>query len=170
MERDGSGVSALLGLGGFVVRAQLLEEATDEWWLAVETCEERAWCPSCGRVGGGPRPPPCGGAGSADRGSAGGVGVGQALVALRRGGLRGLDVVEESDAIAPRAVLTEPGTGGDLPAGRTGRAVRGPGGPGLQGCRGTRPWLRCATTAGPGSVTWPVWVPRARSGRTRPRS
>ncbi len=48
MDRDGSGVSALLGLDGFVVRAQLPEEMTGEWWLAVETTQERAWCPSCG--------------------------------------------------------------------------------------------------------------------------
>ena len=48
MERDGSGVSALVGLEGFVVRAQLLEESTGEWWLAVETTEGRAWCQSCG--------------------------------------------------------------------------------------------------------------------------
>ena len=48
MERDGSGVSALVGLDGFVVRAQLLEESTGEWWLAVGTTEGRAWCQSCG--------------------------------------------------------------------------------------------------------------------------
>ena len=42
MERDGSGVSALVGLEGFVVRAQLFEESTGEWWLAVETTEGRA--------------------------------------------------------------------------------------------------------------------------------
>ena len=48
MEGNGSGVSALLGLDGFVVRAQLLDEATGEWWLAVETTEDRGWCPSCG--------------------------------------------------------------------------------------------------------------------------
>jgi hypothetical protein len=48
MDRDGSGVSALLGLDGFVVRAQLLEESSGEWWLAVETAEDRAWCPACG--------------------------------------------------------------------------------------------------------------------------
>jgi transposase len=46
MERDGS--SALLGLDGFVVRARLLDKDTGEWWLAVETTEIRAWCPSCG--------------------------------------------------------------------------------------------------------------------------
>jgi hypothetical protein len=33
MDRDGSGVSVLLGLDGFVVRVQLLEETTGEWWL-----------------------------------------------------------------------------------------------------------------------------------------
>ena len=48
MERNGSGVSALLGLDGFVMRAQLLDEATGEWWLAVETTEDRDWCPTCG--------------------------------------------------------------------------------------------------------------------------
>jgi transposase len=48
MERDGSGVSALLGLDGVVVRAQLFEESTGEWWLAVETTEDRAWCEMCG--------------------------------------------------------------------------------------------------------------------------
>jgi hypothetical protein len=48
MERDGSGVSALVGLDGFVVCAQLLDGASGEWWLAVETTEDRAWCPRCG--------------------------------------------------------------------------------------------------------------------------
>ena len=48
VERDRSGVSALVGLDGFVVTAQLLDEATGEWWLAVETLEDRAWCPGCG--------------------------------------------------------------------------------------------------------------------------
>jgi transposase len=53
MERNGSGVSALLGLDGFVVLAQLLDEDSGEWWLAVETTEDRAWCPTCGvRAGG----------------------------------------------------------------------------------------------------------------------
>ena len=32
MDRDGSGVSLLLGLVGFVVRAQVLEDSTGEWW------------------------------------------------------------------------------------------------------------------------------------------
>jgi hypothetical protein len=48
MERDGSGVSALVGLEGFVVRAQLLDEPSGEWWLAVESLEDRAWCEICG--------------------------------------------------------------------------------------------------------------------------
>ena len=41
MERDGSGISALLGLDGFVVCAQLLDDASGEWWLAVETTPPR---------------------------------------------------------------------------------------------------------------------------------
>lgn len=45
MERDGSGLSALVGLGGLVVRAPLLDDASGEWWLAVETTWDRAWCP-----------------------------------------------------------------------------------------------------------------------------
>jgi len=48
MERDGRGVSALLGLDGFVVCAQLLDGARGEWWRAVETTEDRGWCPACG--------------------------------------------------------------------------------------------------------------------------
>ena len=39
MERYGSGVSALLGLDGFVVCAQLLDEASGEWWLAALTTQ-----------------------------------------------------------------------------------------------------------------------------------
>ena len=48
MDRDGSGVSALVGLEGFVVTAQLLDGTSREWWLAVETSEDRAWCETCG--------------------------------------------------------------------------------------------------------------------------
>jgi hypothetical protein len=48
MERDGSGVSALLGLDAFAVRAQLVDETSGEWWLAAETTEDQGWCPSCG--------------------------------------------------------------------------------------------------------------------------
>jgi hypothetical protein len=48
MDRDGSGMSSLLGLDGFDVRAQLLEESTSEWWLAVATTENWAWCGPCG--------------------------------------------------------------------------------------------------------------------------
>jgi hypothetical protein len=39
MDDNGNGVSALLGLDGFIVSAQLLDEATGEWWLAIETTE-----------------------------------------------------------------------------------------------------------------------------------
>ena len=51
MDRDGSGVSVLLGLDGLVMGAQLLEEASGEWWLAVETLEDRpgARPAACGR-------------------------------------------------------------------------------------------------------------------------
>ena len=107
MERDGSGVSALLGLEGFVVGAQLLDKASGEWWLAVETIEERAWCPACGVRA---------------------VGHGRRRVVVRDLPLADRPVVlvwakriwrcaesacpagtwsEESDQIAPRAVLTE---------------------------------------------------------------
>jgi transposase len=105
MERDGS--SALLGLDGFVVRAQLLEDDSGEWWLAVETTATRAWCPTCGIRA---------------------VGHGRRQVHVRDLPLAERPVVlvwakrlwccpepacptrtwsEESDAIAPRAVLTE---------------------------------------------------------------
>jgi transposase len=105
MERDGS--SALLGLDGFVVRAQLLDDVTGEWWLAVETTEDRAWCPTCGVRA---------------------VGHGRRRVKVRDLPIADRPVVlvwakrlwrcpepacatgtwsEESDAIGPRAVLTE---------------------------------------------------------------
>jgi hypothetical protein len=48
VERDRSGVSALFGLDRLVVTAQLLDEATGEWWLAVQTLEDRPWCPGSG--------------------------------------------------------------------------------------------------------------------------
>jgi transposase len=107
MERDGSGVSALVGLGGFVVCAQLLDDASGEWWLAVETTEDRAWCVTCGVRA---------------------VGHGRRRVVVRDLPLADRPVVlvwakrlwrcagpgcpagtwsEESDEIAPRAVLTE---------------------------------------------------------------
>jgi hypothetical protein len=112
MERDGSGVSALLGLDGFVVSAQVLDEASGEWWLAVETTEDRTLCESCGVRAIGHGPPPGRGGGSAARRSAGDAGVGQALVALRRrvrpglvGGVRG----DRATGHAHRA-----GSGGDL--------------------------------------------------------
>ena len=107
MDHDGSGVSALLGLDGFVVVAQLLDDETGEWWLAVETTEDRAWCPTCGVRA---------------------VGHGRRRVKVRDLPMADRPVVlvwakrlwrcpepacptgtwsEESDAIAPRAVLTE---------------------------------------------------------------
>jgi len=44
MDRDGSGVSGLLGLDGFVVTAQLFDDDRGEWLLGIETIEDRAWC------------------------------------------------------------------------------------------------------------------------------
>ena len=107
MERDGSGVSALVGLDGFVVCAQLLDEATGEWWLAVETSEERAWCSSCGvrALGHGRRRVVVRDLPLADRPVA--------LVWAKRiwrcaaPGCPTGTWSEESDQIAPRAVLTE---------------------------------------------------------------
>jgi transposase len=107
MKRDGSGVSALVGLDGFVVCAQVLDDASGEWWLAMETTEDRTWCPSCGVRA---------------------VGHGRRRVVVRDLPLADRPVVlvwakrlwrcpepacpartwsEESDQIAPRAVLTE---------------------------------------------------------------
>jgi transposase len=107
MDPNGSDVSALVGLDGFVVRAQLLDEASGEWWLAVETTARRGWCPGCGVQA---------------------VGQGRRRVKVRDLPIADRAVVlvwakrlwrcpepacavktwsEESDAIAPRAVLTE---------------------------------------------------------------
>ena len=107
MDRDGSGVSALVGLAGFVVTTQLVDDASGEWWLAVETTEDRARCPACGVRA---------------------VGHGRRRVVARDLPLADRPVVlvwakrlwrcpepdcpsctwsEESDQVAPRAVLTE---------------------------------------------------------------
>jgi transposase len=40
------GATALLGMPGFVVRAQIEEQG--EWWLAVETTAEVVGCELCG--------------------------------------------------------------------------------------------------------------------------
>ena len=169
MEHNGSGVSALLGLDGFVVRAQLLDEDTGEWWLAVETTEDRAWCPTCGVRA---------------------VGHGRRRVKVRDLPMADRPVVlvwakrlwrcpepacatgtwsEESDEIAPRAVLTERaraeiarrvGLGEQSVA----RAAK------TSGWAGTRRWPRCGITANPASITSPGSGRRRRSGWTRPRS
>src|SRR5262245_12518269 len=107
MEQNGSGLSALLGLDGFVVRARLLDEATGEWWLAVETVEDRAWCPTCGirAVGHGRRRVKVRDLPIADRS--------MVLVWTKRlwrcpePACPTRTWSEESDEIAPRAVLTE---------------------------------------------------------------
>ena len=52
MGSDGIGAaSALVGLHGFVVRAQVLEAG--EWWLAVETTAAVVGCWGCGTRAGG---------------------------------------------------------------------------------------------------------------------
>jgi transposase len=107
MERDGSGVSALLGLGGFVVTTQLLDDASGEWWLAVETIEDRAWCAACGvrAVGHGRRRVVVRDLPMADR---------PVVLVWAKRLWRCAEPVcpartwsEESDEIPPRAVLTE---------------------------------------------------------------
>ena len=107
MERNGSGVSALLGLDGFVVRAQLLDEDSDEWWLAVETAEDRAWCPACGvrAVGHGRRRVKVRDLPLADRPV--GLVWAKRLWRCPEPACPMGSWSEESDEIAPRAVLTE---------------------------------------------------------------
>lgn len=43
---SGDDATALVGMPELVVRAQVQRDG--EWWLAVETEVDRAWCPSCG--------------------------------------------------------------------------------------------------------------------------
>jgi hypothetical protein len=105
MERDGSGVSALVGLDGFVVRAQLLEESTGEWWLAVETTD------GLRRARGGPWPALGGGSGPPARGSAGRAGVVQAPVALPGAGVPG--DAHRTGRASPQSVEASPMRSGD---------------------------------------------------------
>ncbi len=105
MVDDGSGVSALVGLDGFVVLAQL--EEYGEWWVKVETTASVVGCTECGTRA---------------------VGHGRRSVQVRELVIAGRPVrlvwakriwrcpepacatatwSEESDEIAPRAVLTE---------------------------------------------------------------
>ena len=46
VEDSSQGVSALLGMPGMAVRAQM--EVDGELWLAVETTAEVVWCAACG--------------------------------------------------------------------------------------------------------------------------
>ena len=100
-----AGATALVGLGGFVVRSQVVHDG--EHWLLVETEATRAWCPGCGVAG---------------------VGNGRRRVLVRDLAIAGVTTVvvwskrtwrcpealcergswsETSDHIAPRASLTE---------------------------------------------------------------
>jgi transposase len=107
MENNGSDVSALVGLDGFVVRAQVLDEATGEWWLAVETTETRGWCPGCGvqAVGHGRRRVKVRDLPIADRAVV--LVWAKRLWRCPEPACQMTTWSEESDAIAPRAVLTE---------------------------------------------------------------
>jgi transposase len=107
MERDGSGVSALVGLEGFVVRAQLLDEPSGEWWLAVESLEDRAWCEICGvrAIGHGRRRVVVRDLPLADRPVV--LGWAKRLWRCGEPACPARTWSEESDEIAPRAVLTE---------------------------------------------------------------
>ncbi len=46
MEHGSDDATALVGVPELVVRAQVQRDG--EWWLAVETEADRAWCPDCG--------------------------------------------------------------------------------------------------------------------------
>jgi hypothetical protein len=61
MERDGSGVSVLVGLDGFVVCAPLPGDASGEWWLAVQTTDDPGLVPTPRRAGCRPWPEAGGG-------------------------------------------------------------------------------------------------------------
>jgi hypothetical protein len=107
MGHDGSGVSALVGLGGFVVTAQLLDETSGEWWLAVETVDDRAWCEICGlrAIGHGRRRVVLRDLPMADRPVV--LVWAKRLWRCGEAACSGRTWSEESGKIAPRAVLTE---------------------------------------------------------------
>jgi len=42
----GTSATALVGLEGLVVKAQIVRDG--EHWLLVEPTADRAWCPTCG--------------------------------------------------------------------------------------------------------------------------
>lgn len=102
---EDANASMLFGMPGFFVRAQTRRD--DEWWLAVETTQERSACPTCGVFG---------------------VGNGRRRVVVRDLPVGGVPVIvvwskrtfrcgedlcergswsETSPQIAPRAALTE---------------------------------------------------------------
>jgi hypothetical protein len=107
VERDGSGVSTLVGLDGFVgVRPAARRRQRR---VVAGGGDQRGSClvPSLRCPGGRSWPAAGGGARSAAGGSAGGAGVGQAPVALPRAGVPARTWSEETDQIAPQAVLSE---------------------------------------------------------------
>ncbi len=144
------GATALLGMDGFVVGAQV--EADGELWLMVETTAEVVGCEGCGTraVGHGRREVRVRDLPIADR----------RVVLVWRKRLwrcpeRDCSVKtwsEETDAIAPRAVLTERARAEICRrvAGRHTPSLRSPG---SSECRGTRPCRRFETMADRGSIT-----------------
>ena len=163
MERNGSGVSALLGLDGFVVRAQLLDEASGEWCLAIETTEDRGWCPTCGVRA---------------------VGHGRRRVKVRDLPLADRPVVlvwakrlwRCPERACPMGSWSEETTRSLLercspsgperrsPAGWASVSSPSPEQPAASEWAGTQRWPPCGITANPASTTWPVSARPWRSG------
>ena len=163
---DSGAVTSLVGLDGFVVRAQVHDG--EQWWLAVEIAAGVVGCELCGAraVGHGRRRvkvrdlPVCG--------------EPVTLVWAKRiwrcpdGDCVVKTLSEGSGEIAGRAVLTERARA-DI-ARRVGLVRnRSLGWLVALGCRGPRPWTRCAITAGPGLIICPGWVPRRPLVWTRHR-
>jgi transposase len=162
-----SGVTALLGLDGFVVLAQVEEDG--EWWLEVETTADRVGCWGCGTRA---------------------VGHGRRRVQVRDLPMAGCPLrlvwskrlwrcpdincevttwSEESDEIAPRAVLTE----------RAREDICRRVGPGETSVAvaarafgvGWHAAMAAVVDHGrPGWITWPASAPPVRSVSMRPAS
>ena len=144
------GATALLGMDGFVVGAQV--EIDGELWLKVETTDDVVGCEACGTraIGHGRREVRVRDLPVGDR---------RVVLVWRKRLWRCPDPdcavrtwSEETDAIAPRGVLTERARAEICRrVGRDGHSVAS-----LArefGVSGIRPWRRCVTTAGPVSTT-----------------
>ncbi len=155
MKHRSEGATALLGMPGFVVGAQL--EVDGEIWLHVETTAEVVGCSSCGTRA---------------------VGHGRRRVKVRDLAIAGRDVVlvwakrlwrcpdadcevgtwsERCDVIAPGRRSPN----GPEPRSAVGwapRRTQWPRPPGTSAWAGTPPWKRCATTASPWSRIPLAWT------------